>query len=141
MIIENSRSFLRKCPFCGGTAVVESWEMSSYEKLNIDSVDGMFYQGWCDDCQSSGPTCLTLEDAIKSWNQRIRPDSVITVPHEFFEDIMHPNVEELRKRDAFFERIQQRYFVREDEGSLVVEIPDIDLSLSLENSDETNPAS
>lgn len=45
--------------------------MSPYEKNSIENADGMYYEVWCDSCQSSGQTCLTKEEAINSWNSRV----------------------------------------------------------------------
>lgn len=76
MVRKLSDTEAKRCPFCGGVAILESWEMSPYEKHHLDSLDGMFYEVWCDDCQATGPTCLTEEDAINSWNKRISDNIV-----------------------------------------------------------------
>lgn len=61
---------LRACPFCGGKAIIESWDMTPYEKLGIDNPDGRWYSVFCSECCSSGPDCLTAVDAVNEWNQR-----------------------------------------------------------------------
>lgn len=48
---------------------------------------------------------------------------------EFFESALHPDLEELRRRDRFFEKIAQEISYFDDDGDLVAEIPDIDVRL------------
>ena len=47
---------LKKCPFCGGKARIESWPMSQYELSHIiGSDDNQWYQAYCSKCYASGP--------------------------------------------------------------------------------------
>ena len=49
---------LKKCPFCGGKARIESWPMSQYELSHIiGSDDNQWYQAYCSKCYASGPEC------------------------------------------------------------------------------------
>lgn len=47
----------------------------------------------------------------------------------FFDAALHPDLEELRRRDRFFEQIAQDTPYYDDDGDLVTEIPDIDVKL------------
>lgn len=71
MIIKSHDKELKVCPFCGGKPIIEVFEMSPYERNNFDSIDGMYYEVWCDSCQAPGPTCLTEKEAMENWNNRI----------------------------------------------------------------------
>lgn len=71
IIPDNKTNEMKKCPFCGGNALLEKYEMSPYEKVNIDNNDGMFYEIYCDNCYAVGPTCLTEIEAISKWNNRV----------------------------------------------------------------------
>jgi len=50
----------------------------------------------------------------------------------FFEAALHPDLEELRRRDRFFEQIAQETPYYDDDGDLITEIPDIDVELLME---------
>lgn len=63
---------LKSCPFCGGKPKLESWEMSPFEKINIENNSGNWYAVFCTDCCSEGSSCTTAIDAINSWNTRIK---------------------------------------------------------------------
>lgn len=51
----------------------------------------------------------------------------------FFEAASRPDLEELRRRDRFFEQIAKEVSYYEDDGDLVTEIPDIDVKLLMES--------
>ena len=53
----------------------------------------------------------------------------------FFEEAMHPDLEELRKRDAFLARLEQKYPVRIEGGDLIATIPDVDVAAFLDEND------
>ena len=59
--------------------------------------------------------------------------NVIRLQHEFaapfFEEAMHPSVEELQRRDLFLESITSELSCRLDGEDIVSEIPDIDLTV------------
>lgn len=46
----------------------------------------------------------------------------------FFENAMHPNVEELQRRDAFFSRMQEEFPCWVEGTDIVAEIPDFDIA-------------
>lgn len=48
---------------------------------------------------------------------------------------MHPDLEELRKRDAFLARLEQKYPVRIEGGDLIATIPDVDVAAFLDEND------
>lgn len=58
--------------------------------------------------------------------------NIIRLQHEhaarFFEKAMHPDMEELRQRDDFLANLEQECPVRIENGDLVTEIPDIDMT-------------
>lgn len=58
--------------------------------------------------------------------------NTIRLQHEyaarFFEKAMHPDMEELRQRDAFLANLEQECPVQIENGDLVTEIPDIDMT-------------
>lgn len=62
---------LKRCPFCGGDAGLNIWEMDPFEKLNIYDNDGHWYSVYCHNCCAEGPTEIKMEEAIKSWNKRV----------------------------------------------------------------------
>ena len=55
--------------------------------------------------------------------------------HNFFYSALHPNVDELRRRDAFFAELENTFRYWSDGSDLVAEIPDIDVA-SLACADE-----
>ena len=61
--------------------------------------------------------------------------TIIGLQHQhagrFFEEAMHPDLEELRKRDAFLARLEQKYPVRIEGGDLIATIPDINIAALL----------
>lgn len=56
----------------------------------------------------------------------------MVVPHEFFEQAMHPDILELQRRDTFLSKIQEEYGITADGSDpitdVVITIPDIDVS-------------
>lgn len=62
---------LLKCPFCGGNAIMESWDMSPYERMHIETTDGKWYSVFCNDCLSCGSDCISAYNAAKAWNSRV----------------------------------------------------------------------
>lgn len=63
---------LKSCPFCGGKPALESWEMSPFEKINIENSDGNWYAVYCTACCAEGAGNITAIDAINSWNMRAK---------------------------------------------------------------------
>jgi len=63
--------------------------------------------------------------------------STIYLQHEyalhFFEEAIHPDIEELKRRDSFFESLQQEYSIRVEGTDLIFTIPDINISMLLQN--------
>ena len=58
---------LRKCPFCGGEAILKENEYDDYYIKR-------YYTVHCTECSGSvGNTnsCLTREEAIEAWNKRV----------------------------------------------------------------------
>lgn len=52
---------------------------------------------------------------------------------DFFESLAHPDIEALRRRDAFFAELDREYPMRTDGTDLIMEIPDIDIEKLLQN--------
>lgn len=61
---------LLRCPFCGGEPALESWEMSPFEKMNIENIDGRWYAVFCTNCCAEAGGCTSADDAVKAWNMR-----------------------------------------------------------------------
>lgn len=62
---------LKFCPFCGGQACMERWEMVPFEKKHIlEENDGFFYGVACISCDASSGSKLCEEEAITAWNRR-----------------------------------------------------------------------
>lgn len=61
----------------------------------------------------------------------IRIGTIIGLQHkhafQFFEEAMHPDLEELRRRDAFLAKLERECPVRIEGTDLVTTIPDIDV--------------
>lgn len=49
----------------------------------------------------------------------------------FFEEVLHPDMEELQRRDAFFERLEQEINYQVNGSSITMEIPDVDIDMLL----------
>lgn len=62
---------LESCPFCGGSAMLESWDMSPWERMHIYTYTGKWYAVSCTECCASGPDCTTESDAADAWNKRV----------------------------------------------------------------------
>lgn len=62
---------LEPCPFCGGGAVLESWSMSPWERMNAKNPTGKWYSVFCNACYAAGPDCTTDIDAAAAWNKRV----------------------------------------------------------------------
>lgn len=62
---------LKPCPFCGGQAIIQKWEMTPDERFHIPDNHGYWYSIFCDNCLSEGSECVTEEEAIKAWNRRV----------------------------------------------------------------------
>ena len=62
---------LKPCPFCGGWAITQSWEMSLDERFHVPDNHGYWYSIFCNKCFSEGSECVTKEEAIKAWNRRV----------------------------------------------------------------------
>lgn len=60
---------------------------------------------------------------------------MIRLPHEFFEEAMRPDIEELKRRDAFLTRLQQECPIQTDGMDLITEIPDVDVATLLGSSE------
>lgn len=63
-------SYLESCPFCGGIAKLESWDMSSFEMLAMNDGSTKWYGVFCDECLAQGPDCTSAEQAVSKWNRR-----------------------------------------------------------------------
>lgn len=61
---------LLPCPFCGGKPVLESWEMSAWDKMNIARNSKYWWHVFCDDCLGGGPDMQNAREAIEAWNRR-----------------------------------------------------------------------
>lgn len=68
---------LHECPFCGGKAIMESWEMTPYEKMYIDS-DGKWYSVFCSICLSCSGNYTTAAEAAAAWNRRTKTNDAKT---------------------------------------------------------------
>ena len=51
---------LKKCPFCGGKAILKSWKHS----------DGNYYTVECPKCYVDMGEYETVEEITKAWNRR-----------------------------------------------------------------------
>lgn len=51
---------IKKCPFCGGEAILRSWA----------HVDGIYYTVECPKCYVNMGEYETIEEVIKAWNRR-----------------------------------------------------------------------
>lgn len=60
-------------------------------------------------------------------------NGVIRVSHQFFEDAMHPDLEELRRRDEFFHRLDTEMNLRYEGDDMIVDISDIDVEALMAN--------
>lgn len=66
---------LKPCPFCGGKAYIECWEMVPFEKQYIqEENDGFYYGITCMNCDASTGGKLSEEKAIDAWNRRAGED-------------------------------------------------------------------
>lgn len=52
---------------------------------------------------------------------------IVRVSHQFFEEAMHPDLDELRRRDEFLNRIASEMNIRYEGDDIVADIPDIEL--------------
>lgn len=53
---------------------------------------------------------------------------------QFFRKAMHPDIEELKRRDDFIEEFLGEYQVYTDGTDFVIEIPDVDVTSMMEES-------
>lgn len=60
---------LKPCPFCGGIAFVEHWELSSPDEGWDDERYDMYYIT-CSECESTTDEYRSKEEAIEAWNRR-----------------------------------------------------------------------
>jgi Lar family restriction alleviation protein len=60
---------LLSCPFCGGKPVIESWELSPYDKTFLDA--DCLWAVFCNDCLSECANMLSKKEAIEAWNRRV----------------------------------------------------------------------
>lgn len=49
----------------------------------------------------------------------------------FFEEALHPDMEELQRRDAFFEQLEEEMDYQIDGANITIEIPDVDIDALL----------
>lgn len=65
----------------------------------------------------------------------IRIGAIIGLQHRnaarFFEEAMHPDLEELQQRDAFLAKLERECPVRTEGSDLITTIPDIDVAVFL----------
>lgn len=61
--------------------------------------------------------------------------TIIGLQHQhaarFFEEAMHPNLQELQQRDAFLAKLKRECPVRIEGADLIATIPDIDIATLL----------
>lgn len=57
-------SRLKKCPFCGGEAILRSWA----------HVDGNYYTVECPKCYVDMGEYETIEEVTKAWNRRVKDE-------------------------------------------------------------------
>lgn len=57
-------SDLRRCPFCGGEAILRSW---THE-------DGIYYTVECPKCYVDMGEYETVEEITKAWNRRVKDE-------------------------------------------------------------------
>ena len=69
---KNNFMELKSCPFCGGIPALESWNMSPYEKMNIENSDGNWYAVFCTACCAESWSCVNAADAENLWNTRVK---------------------------------------------------------------------
>ena len=62
---------LKSCPFCGGEAQMESWDMSPFERSLINDESMKWYYVFCDECCAQGPDCSSADQAAEQWNKRV----------------------------------------------------------------------
>lgn len=60
---------LKPCPFCGGEAVVDHWELSSPDEGWEDEREDIYYIV-CSECGSETYEYRSKEEAIEAWNRR-----------------------------------------------------------------------
>lgn len=58
------------CPFCKGEAVLESSDMSPFERKYLLENDGKWYTVVCLKCSATTYNYFTAKEAIEHWNQR-----------------------------------------------------------------------
>ena len=75
------------------------------------------------------PVCAYNLDKLTA-RDVIRIGTIIGLQHkrafQFFEDAMHPDLEELQQRDVFLAKLERECPVRIEGADLVTTIPDID---------------
>lgn len=55
---------IEKCPMCGGEAIT----------LNVDDYNIRKYRTVCKECGISTRACVSVNESLRVWNQRIQAD-------------------------------------------------------------------
>lgn len=55
---------IERCPMCGGEATT----------LNVDDYNMRKYRTVCKECGTSTRACVSVNESLRAWNQRIQAD-------------------------------------------------------------------
>lgn len=61
---------LKRCPFCGGRAKINSRKMFYQFPFSRKPNVGLYW-GECQTCFADGQASWTIEGAIRNWNRRV----------------------------------------------------------------------
>jgi hypothetical protein len=62
LIVQETESELKPCPFCGGMPMLTNWGL---------------WRVWCKDCKATAGDFVIMKDAKIAWNNRVKGDKSV----------------------------------------------------------------